>query len=772
MCQPLREIPGRERQAWARLAAVALAAWLSVVGGTARAQNAPRSEPYSWKNVQIVGGGFVDGIVFHPAVPGLSYARTDIGGSYRRDDQHQPWTAITDWVSLQDVALMGPESIAVDPGDPDKLYIAAGMYNNQRAAILRSGDRGKTFQRTYVPFPMGGNADGRGNGERLMVDPNDGRVLYFGSRTQGLWRSTDGAVTWANVASFPTVAGGGGGLGGGRGGAGGSGVIFVVYDPRSGTKGKPSVTIYAGVSVMWQESIFRSQDAGATWSAVPGQPTNLRPTHGIWAADGTLYISYSTTAGPGAGNDGAVGKFNSASGQWTDITPAPNGDFGYAAVAVDAKNPQVVIASTSGRRGGEEIYRTTDGGKIWKPLIHSPTAPCVYDYSGHPYVAHTGIHWLWDIEIDPFDANHALFTTGYGGWETFNLTASDAGQAVRWVTDARGIEETVALALLSPTDGAHLVTAIGDYGGFVHWDLDKPAPEGNFTNPLFGNTNDVAAGFKNPNVIVRVGTQSGGQNGGTRGAIGYSVDSGKTWQPPRNPPAGANGFITVSTDGRRWIWSPGGGAGRGGAAGGVAPYLTADRGETWTACNGLPAGTRVVADTVDPLKFYAMNLFGGTLYTSTDGGANFAASPMNLPGGGPRRGGNRGDSRGGQDRIYAAPGIEGDLWIAAIDGIYHSTDGGKSFERPAGVVAQLAAFGFGKAAPNARYPAIYTVATINSVHGVFRSDDIANTWVRINDDDHQWGLILHVTGDPRIYGRAYVGTHGRGIFYGDLPATR
>jgi hypothetical protein len=24
------------------------------------------SRPYTWKNVQIVGGGFVDGIIFHP----------------------------------------------------------------------------------------------------------------------------------------------------------------------------------------------------------------------------------------------------------------------------------------------------------------------------------------------------------------------------------------------------------------------------------------------------------------------------------------------------------------------------------------------------------------------------------------------------------------------------------------------------------------------------------------------------------------------------------
>jgi len=29
------------------------------------------------------------------------------------------------------------------------------------------------------------------------------------------------------------------------------------------------------------------------------------------------------------------------------------------------------------------------------------------------------------------------------------------------------------------------------------------------------------------------------------------------------------------------------------------------------------------------------------------------------------------------------------------------------------------------------------------------------------------GLALQISGDPRIFGRVYVGTHDRGVFYGD-----
>jgi photosystem II stability/assembly factor-like uncharacterized protein len=759
-----------------------ISAFLFLLSALAVSAQSPQQEPYSWKNVQIVGGGFVDGVIFHPTAPNVRYARTDMGGAYRWDAAAHRWQPILDWVPYKDLNLMGVESIAVDPADSRRVYLACGTYTNPRTpngAILRSDDSGKTFQRTDVPFKFGGNEDGRGNGERLVVDPNDGRILYLGTRHDGLWRSQDRGATWTRVASFPDVTEATPAVPAPVPGEApeqrwrrmpsrGSGIVFVKFGPAAGESKKRNAsatqTIYVGVSLMNRPNLFVSNDGGTSWREIAGEPTAYRPNRAALSTDGFLYVSYGTAPGPTRMTDGAVWKLNTLTGAWTDITPdrpiAGSKEFGYAAVAVDAQHPRTVIASSFGRpqsAGSEDMFRSTDGGETWKPIFGGGG---VYDYSLAPYVKSTPIHWLFDIEIDPINSDHAVFTTGYGGWETFDLTAGDRGKPTHWSILASGIEETVPLEFASPAQGAHLITAIGDYGGFVHWDLDHPAPEGASAPPRMGNTTGVVSAALRPEIIVRVGNSAAHKPGEN---IGYSLDAGRTWKPtPASPtPQSRGGFIAVSADGGTWIWSPER----------EAACITHDLGATWTAVQGLPTGLRVLADPVTPQLFYAVSFADRTLFRSSDGGATFAAQHFTLPDAAAVSGG-RGDNRGGQDRIYAAPGRAEDLWLAAFDGLYHAvpaapqTSASVSFAHLAGV-EEIHAFGFGKAAPQHTYPALYMVGTVHGQRGIFRSIDEAQTWVRINDDQHQWGLVLQIAGDPRIYGRVYVGAHGRGASYGD-----
>jgi hypothetical protein len=378
----------------------------------------------------------------------------------------------------------------------------------------------------------------------------------------------------------------------------------------------------------------------------------------------------------------------------------------------------------------------------------------------------TPIHWLFDIEINPANSDHVVFTTGYGGWETFDLTAVDRGQPTHWSILANGIEETVALQLDSPSDGAHLITAIGDYGGFVHWDLDRPPPDGSSAPPRFGNTTGVVSAALHPSTVVRVGVSAEHKPGES---ISYSLDSGHTWMPTTAHPTPTSraGSIAVSADGSSWVWTPDR----------EAPAVTHDLGATWKPAQGLTAGTRVIADPQDPSVFYAISLSDRTIYRSNDAAATFIAQHLTLQNVPPASTAPLGDPRGGQDRLYGAPGRTGDLWLAAFDGLYHAPS--LNFSNPTSTVfftrlpgvTEIHAFGFGKAAPGRTYPALYLAGTIRGQPGIFRSIDEARSWVRINDDQHQWGLILQIAGDPRIYGRVYVGTHGRGVLYGE-PSPR
>jgi len=725
---------------------------------TAGAQISTQS--YKWKNVQIRGGGFVDGLIYHPKEKDLLYCRTDMGGAYKWNKGTKTWEPLLDWIPYKDYNLVGVESIALDPSDTDMLYMACGTYTSLPGpnAVLVSADRGKSFKRVDVPFRMGGNENGRGNGERMAVDPNNGNILYMGTRLDGLWRSEDKAATWQRVPGISEKA-----MQPDTPGMNvpryhrmrPNGIIFVLFDPNSKVNGRSAV-IYAGISQKGKENLYRSTDGGINWLPIPGEPTDNMPTHAVLASDGVLYITYGGSPGPSPMTDGAVYAFDTKKQTWTDITPVkPDAQhaFGYAAVAVDAQHPQTLIVSTFHLPGGDDIFRSTDGGNSWKPVFRGGGK---FDYRTAPYVSHTGIHWLFDMEIDPFNPDHAIFTTGYGLHDTFDLTDVDKDKPTTWSVMNNGIEETVGLDLLSPPKGAALISAIGDYGGFVQYNLDEPVAGGNFINPHFANTDGVSCAWQNSDIIVRVGeasTQVGGGN------IGYSLNGGKSWQPTTATPKpdSHRGFIAVSANGNSWIWTPAN----------SLPYVTFNNGASWAAIASLPVNTRVIADKINPAKFYAIALFDGSLFISTDSGKTFAQQKLNLPNPLPVHGSLRGDIRGGQDRLYAAPGSEGDLWLPLYDGLYHAGNAEQNFKQ-INKVQEIHAFGFGKAAPGNSYPALYLVGTIDGVDGIFRSDNKGESWVRINDDQHRWGLVLQITGDPKKYGRVYVGTHGRGIFYGDI----
>lgn len=130
---------------------------------------------YTWNKANTgAGGGYIPAIIFNQSEKDLIYTRTDMGGAYRWDPKTNSWIGLSDWVGYDNWNLLGCESLATDPVETNRVYIASGTYTNDWAgngAILRSTDKGDTWEKTDLPFKIGGNMPGRSMGERLVIDP-------------------------------------------------------------------------------------------------------------------------------------------------------------------------------------------------------------------------------------------------------------------------------------------------------------------------------------------------------------------------------------------------------------------------------------------------------------------------------------------------------------------------------------------------------------------------------------------------------------------------
>ncbi|MDE2448902.1 MAG: hypothetical protein KGO22_08030 [Gammaproteobacteria bacterium] len=716
------------------------------LAAVAAASAAPSPPAYRWRNVTVGGGGFAPDIIFSRAERGLAYLRTDMGGVYRWNAKRQVWIPLEDPIAQS--SYFGIESIAADPVDPDVVYVAAGMYAREPAAILRSEDRGNTWQILPTPFHMGGNEPGRGVGERLAIDPRDRSILYFGSRYDGLQRSTNRGETWSRVTSFPIR-----GVGWRAASRDETGISFVVIDPTSGANGRPSRRLFAGVTDAGAQHLYSSDDAGVSWTPVPGQPrADLLPVHGELDSNGVLYITYSNGVGPNGVTDGAVFRYDTHSRRWTDITPERGPDRasgGYMGLSVDPERAGTLVVATLNRwRPGDILWRTTDGGHSWRN-IRTLSRRAV---SATPFLLWGNNEadfgwWMAGVAIDPFDSGHVAYSTGATVYATRELLDADQGERILWRPWVQGVEQTAVITLVSPPEGPHLLSGFGDISGFAHEDLSR-SPREQFTSPVFANTDEIDYAGTDPGIVVRSGTRA------PRSALGaptlaYSLDYGRSWQPLQPP--GAASAVSVSADGRAFVVTA------------TVPLVTLDRGRTWTPARGLPAGAHPIADKVAAETFYALDFARSRLYVSADGGRTFRPlTGRGLPGSldddvpnSPER----------QWPLIAAPGRRGDLWLVARAGLFHSTDGGRSFSRLGGIF--VAALAFGKAPPGHHYPALYALGAKDGAYAIWRSDDAGASWMRLNDARHEYGRRFRcIAGDPRVFGRVYVGTDGRGIVYG------
>ena len=173
-------------------------------------------------------------------------------------------------------------------------------------------------------------------------------------------------------------------------------------------------------------------------------------------------------------------KFDTARRWWIDITPDKRPDRpkgGYCGLSLDRQRPGTLGVTTMNRwMPVDTVWCLTDGGRRWMDIADRSER----DVRATPFLL-WGIDkaklgwWMAAFAIDPFDSNHAAYSTGATIYATNDFSNVSAGRTTHWQPWVEGIEQTAIVTLLSPSEGAHLLSGFGDIGGFVHDDLGVSA---------------------------------------------------------------------------------------------------------------------------------------------------------------------------------------------------------------------------------------------------------------------------------------------------------
>ncbi|KYC40461.1 hypothetical protein WA1_26410 [Scytonema hofmannii PCC 7110] len=688
-----------------------------------------------WKNVAIGGGGYVTDIYLHPQESSLVYIRTDNGGFFRWNLKEESWIPLTDHLTSLDINYSGGEALAVDPKNPNVVYIAAGKYLGSPGAIFKSQDRGKTWIKSNLQIPMGGDLNKRWTGNRLVVSPRDSNILLFGSRQNGLWRSNDGGTNWFQVKSLPAKP------------DPKIGILAIAFDPK--------VPNQAYLSA-YGDGVYQSQDGGMNWSKIPGSPEKAMKLAvscdklGTACAKGdklgtacakskrTLYVTSASTPG--------VSKF--VNGAWRDITPPWLTHKVFNGLSTHPKNPQEVLVAL-GETGSAKIFHSHNGGNSWtekRAKIHNT----VSWWSEKFFSDHTSA-----IEFNPQTPNQVWLTDWFGVWRTENINTDPT----LWKNYTRGHEQVVTFTLVSPPSGALLLSGIADVEGFYHNSLYAyPRKRLEYTKvgffqEHFQDTYSIAYSANQPKSLVRVGGDRWNSNYG--GAT--SKDGGLTWQQfpkfpantiPLRVSSSANdpkNFVVVVKEGK--------------------PLQTRDGGKSWRTVSGLPNGfpgrkfpgpwiwsQPLTADGVKGNRFYYYA--DGKFYRSDDGGLTFSPINTSLP-------------KANHFSVKTMPHVEGEVWVGLDEkGLYHSTNGGKTFHKiPQVKRAKL--ISLGKAPQDSSTSVLYLYGTVASqTEGIFSSLDRGNSWRSIAEPSTPVGEQVNVLeASQQQFGLVFIGTSGRGVYF-------
>jgi len=342
---------------------------LGLTARSAAAQYLPAGayQDLAWRMIGPFRGGRTRAVAGVPSRPGVFYVGAVNGGVWKTDDAGRTWRPIFDAQPTQSIG-----AIAVAPADPNIIYVGSGegLLRPDLSVgngIYRSSDAGETWSHL-------GLTDGQ-QIAALAVDPKDSRRVFaavlghpYGPNPErGIYRSLDSGVTWQRVLYKDDDTGGSAVE---IDPANPQLVYAALWQARLGPwEDKNEFNGTGG-------GLFKSSDGGSTWSRLTsGLPATLTQINMALApsAPSRIYAVAGTTEPGDYSSAAGLGVFRSddAGATWTRITSDPRpalriGGGDLPIVRVDPSNPEVLYST------GIVTMKSSDGGKTWLSLRGAP----------------------------------------------------------------------------------------------------------------------------------------------------------------------------------------------------------------------------------------------------------------------------------------------------------------------------------------------------------------------------------------------------------------
>lgn len=323
-------------------------------------------------------------------------------------------------------------AIAAVESNPDIVYVGAAT-----GGVWKSTDGALSFTPIFDDQPVaaiGAVAVYQPSPEIVWVGTGEGNVRNSMSVGNGIYKSSDGGTTWQHLGLDKTER-----------------IHRIVLHPRD-----PNIAWVAAMGQAWGQNadrgVFKTTDGGKTWTKVlyvnertgaadlvidPTNPNKLFAA--MW--EYRRWPWFFNSGGPGSGlyvsHDGGTNWK-----KYTEEDGLPAGNLGRIGVAVSRSNPSVVYALVEADKSA--LLRSDDGGRKWT-AVNSET-----NIASRPF-------YYADIRVDPADPNRVYNVA------SLISVSTDGGRSFRVLVPFAKVHPDYHEMWIDPNDATHIYS--GNDGG-------------------------------------------------------------------------------------------------------------------------------------------------------------------------------------------------------------------------------------------------------------------------------------------------------------------